>query len=213
VSTVPTDKASWAGYDVRLLRSAPYASRDEIMLPSDISMHRRPASASRFRKTARWFGGLMLTSALALPHPTAEEQRFKPFKMQTLDGVRTSLAEVKGKATLIVFFFPTCGYCNLALPHIQGLHGVYSGQGLSTVWINVVPGEQRLLKEWRARHGYTVPILLGGPSVQDDYDLASTPTHYLVDAQGKVLWTHAGYTPGDEKILEREVRRALGLEH
>jgi peroxiredoxin len=139
----------------------------------------------------------------------AAAEKFKPFKMKTLEGAQKSLSDVLGKATLVVFFFPTCPFCNAAFPEIQKLHDSYKDRGLSMVWINVVPEEERLIADWRTRHGYTVPVLLGGRSVQNDYKLVMTPTHYLLDSQGKVLSSHAGYTAGDEKGLEREIQQAL----
>ena len=137
--------------------------------------------------------------------------RFKPFKLKTLEGTQTSFADVLGKATLVVFFFPTCTYCNVVLPKIQRLNDTYQEHGLSTVWINVLPQQGRLIPEWRRKRGYTVPILLGGRSIQRDYDLVMTPTHYLFDSQGKVLLRHAGYSAGDERDLERRIRETLGL--
>jgi hypothetical protein len=77
------------------------------------------------------------------------------------------------------------------------------------VWINAVPEEESLIAAWRSKHGYTVPILLGGRSVQNDYRLTATPTHYLLDSQGNVLWKHGGYMPGDEKALERRIQLVL----
>jgi glutathione peroxidase-family protein len=144
-------------------------------------------------------------------HRAAAAENFKPFKVRTLEGAQTSLSDVLGKATLVVFFFPTCAFCNAAFPEIQKLHDTYKDQGLSMVWINVVPQEERMIPGWRRDHGYTVPILLGGRSIQNDYKLTMTPTHYLFDSQGKVLTRHAGYKPGDERALERQIQQALGL--
>ena len=31
----------------------------------------------------------------------------------------------------------------------------------------------------------------------------------LAFAKGKVLWKHAGYEPGDEKDIERQIQQAL----
>jgi peroxiredoxin len=155
---------------------------------------------------------VMLCALLLLaPLPASAADAFKPFKLKTLEGGELKLADVLGKATLVVFFFPRCPHCNAALPEIQKLHDSYMGQGLSTVWINVVPDEERLIADWRARGGFTVPVLLGGRSVQSDYKLVMTPTHYLLDSEGRVLSRHAGYTPGDEKGLEQEIQHALGL--
>lgn len=161
----------------------------------------------------RWSASKILCAALlalaATRAGSAAPDNFKPFKLKTTDGALKTLPDVLGKATLVVFFFPTCPYCNAAFPEIQKLHDAYKDRGLSTVWINVVPDEEHLIAEWRARHGYTVPILLGGRSVQGDYKLVMTPTHYLLDSRGKVLSRHDGYKAGDEKDLEREIQQAV----
>ena len=155
---------------------------------------------------------LVLSAAVASNRASADES-FKPFKLKTLEGTQRSLSEVLGKATVVVFFFPTCKYCNAAFPEIQKIYDSYKDRGLSMVWINIVPEENSLIKNWQATHGYTVPILLGGKSVQNDYKLNETPTHYLLDSRGKILSKHSGYKPGDEKDLEREIQQSLITSH
>ena len=154
--------------------------------------------------------GVLLLAAVAMQDRTAAAESFKPFKLKTLDGTQRSLPDVLGKATVVVFFFPSCSYCNAAFPEVQKIYDAYKDRGLSMVWINIVPDEESLIAGWRATHGYTVPVLLGGRSVQNDYKLVMTPTHYLLDSRGKVLSKHAGYTAGDEKALERSIQQALG---
>ena len=153
--------------------------------------------------------GLILAAALAIPSSAAAE-KLKPFKLKTVDGVETTLADVLGKATLVVFFFPTCPYCNAAFPKVQKLYDTYREQGLSMVWINVVPDERKLIPEWRAKHGYTVPVLLGGRSTPNEYKVRMTPTHYLLDARGEILSKQDGFNPGDDVRLEQQVQKALG---
>src|SRR6187431_3437605 len=99
---------------------------------------------------------VILLFALALPSPAAAE-KLRPFKLKSLEGPERTLSDVLGKATLVVFFFPTCPYCNAAFPKVQKLYDTYREQGLSMVWINVVPDEQKLIADWRTKHGYTVP--------------------------------------------------------
>jgi len=152
---------------------------------------------------------VLLLAAVAVQDRVAAAESFKPFKLKALDGSQRSLPDVLGKATVVVFFFPSCQYCNAAFPEVQKIYDAYKDRGLSMVWINVVPDEEPLIAGWRATHGYTVPVLLGGRSVQDDYKLRMTPTHYLLDSRGKVLSKHAGYTAGDEKALERDIQQAL----
>ncbi len=155
-------------------------------------------------------GVTLLALSIALAPRAALAENFKSFKLNTLEGDERSLAQVLGsKATLVAFFFPTCQYCNAAFPLVQKIYDANKDRGLAMVWINVIPDEQRLIADWRASHGYTATILLGSRSIAEDYDLRMTPTHVLLDAKGKVLWKHAGYKPGDEKDIERQVQQAL----
>lgn len=152
--------------------------------------------------------GLVLAVALASPSLAAAD-KFRGFKLKTLDGVEKTLPDVLGKATLVVFFFPTCPYCNAAFPKVQKIYDTYREQGLSMVWINVVPDEQKLIAAWRTQHGYTVPVLLGGRSTPNDYKVRMTPTHYLLDGRGEILSKQDGFNPGDETRLEQQIQKAL----
>jgi peroxiredoxin len=151
---------------------------------------------------------VILLFALALPSPAAAE-KLRPFQLKSLEGPERTLSDVLGKATLVVFFFPTCPYCNAAFPKVQKLYDTYREQGLSMVWINVLPDEQKLIPEWRTKHGYTVPVLLGGRSTPNEYKVRMTPTHYLLDGRGEILSKQDGFNPGDEIRLEQEIQKAL----
>ena len=160
---------------------------------------------------------LVVAFVLALLIPAAPAvaqarlQNFKSFKLKTLDGAERRLADVLGsKATLVAFFFPSCPYCNAAFPHVQQFYDEYKDKGLSVVWINVLPEEQKQIAPWREKHGYTVPILLGTRSTANEYKVMMTPTHYLLNAQGQVLSMKAGFTVGDEKMLATEIDKILG---
>ena len=103
-----------------------------------------------------------LAAAAALPMLASAADKFRPFKLKSVDGGERKLADVLGKATLVVFFFPSCGYCKVSLPEVQRLQDSYKEPGLTVVWINVLPEEDRLIPDWRARNGFTAPMLLGG---------------------------------------------------
>ena len=154
-------------------------------------------------------------TAIAAPAPRAIAAggSLKPFKLKTLDGAPRTLANVLGKATLVVFFYPTCPFCNAAAPDIQRLHDTYKAQGLSVVYINTYPGEEKLVPGWLDTHRYTVPVLVGArlDDMQRDYGVEATPTHYLLDAKGQVLSKHSGYQAGDSVALEQEIKNALKI--
>lgn len=168
---------------------------------------------TRLGQTARVLCAALLLAGIATQSGSAAEEKFKAFKLKTPEGAQKTLADFSGKATLVEFFFPTCPYCNAAFPEVQKLYDKYKDQGLTMVWINVVPDEDKKVNEWLTRHGYTVPVLLGGRSAQGDYKLVETPTHFLLDAQGKVIEKKAGYKAGDEKALEQQIQQALAAAH
>ena len=159
-------------------------------------------------KLRSWCRAVLVLTLAAQCQPLAAET-FRPFKLKALDGTERSLADYANRATLVVFFHPTCQYCIAAAPKIQAITEAYKDRGLSVVWINVLPEENRLLKEWQAHHDLKAPILAATSSVQRNYRLTMTPTHYLIDSRANVLWKHAGYREGDEAAFEREIANAL----
>lgn len=38
------------------------------------------------------------------------------------------------------------------------------------------------------------------------------PTNILIDTDRTILWQHQGYLPGDEKIIESEIKNAIGVD-
>jgi peroxiredoxin len=156
--------------------------------------------------------------ASAAPNPLAPRtvpgEKFKPFTLKTMDGSKKTLQDYSNKVTLVSFFFPRCPYCNVELPEVQKLHEKYKDKGLSTVWINIVPEEESLIRGWQAEHNFNVPVLVGGTQdgLMKDYRLTSTPTTYLLSEKGEVLFKESGYKKGDEKILDLRISQALNLE-
>jgi cytochrome oxidase Cu insertion factor (SCO1/SenC/PrrC family) len=135
----------------------------------------------------------------------------KPFSLKTVDGQKKTLRDFANKATLVTFFYPRCPHCNLELPEIQKIYDRYKEQGLSAVWINILPEETTLVPGWAFARNFTVPILVGGTqeSLQRDYAIESTPTTYLLDANARILYRADGYKPGDEKLLEEKIAALL----
>jgi hypothetical protein len=47
--------------------------------------------------------------------------------------------------------------------------------------------------------------------LQRDYHIDSTPSTYLLDENGRVLFREDGYKPGDEKTIEAKIEAALNV--
>jgi thioredoxin-related protein len=156
---------------------------------------------------------LFLASLMLNAESAPAAEKFKPFKLNTLDGAKKTLQDFKNKATLVAFYYPTCAYCNLAIPEILKIYEKYKGLGLSMVIINVAPEENKLIPGWQEKYHCTIPVLIGASkeSLMDDYSLTMTPTHILLGNKGEVLFRQNGYNRGDEKNIEKKISEALNF--
>jgi len=70
-----------------------------------------------------------------------------------------------------------------------------------------------LIPGWQMARNFNVPVLIGGTqeSLQRDYRINATPSTYLLDEKGQVLFYEDGYKPGDEKTLEAKIAEALNI--
>jgi thiol-disulfide isomerase/thioredoxin len=143
--------------------------------------------------------------------PLQSADAFKPFALRTIDGIPRELKDYLNKVTLVTFFFPTCGSCNAEFPRLQKIYDKYREQGFSIVTINIVPDQESLIAEWQEKYRYTFPVLIGASleHLQKAYDLQRTPTHFLLNAQGKVILKQSGYVAGDEMTLEDKIQKTL----
>jgi peroxiredoxin len=157
--------------------------------------------------------GLLALMALSPEGSAKNPDKFKPFKLKTLDGTKKTLSDYTNKATLVGFFYPRCPSCNVALPKMQTLYDTYNSRGLSVVLINVLPEENKLISKWMEKYSVSLPVLIGASteSLQRDYEVKATPTEYLLGEKGDVLFYHSGYKPGDEKALEAKIAEALNV--
>jgi peroxiredoxin len=66
-------------------------------------------------------------------------------------------------------------------------------------------------REFYDGYGFTLPAGFDvDGSVSARFGVIATPTNYLVDAEGRIIWRHYGFRPGDEVELRAEIGAALG---
>ncbi len=158
---------------------------------------------------------LLVASLLLHCENVPAAEKFKPFKLKTLDGTTKRLQDYSNKAVLVMFLFPKCAYCNIALPEVLKMYDTYKDQGLSVVSINVMPDQNKLIPDWQTKYHVTFPVLIGASqnSLMDDYQLTATPTFYLLGEKGEVLFRQSKYERGDEKTMDAKIADALKIIH
>lgn len=123
-----------------------------------------------------------------------------------------SMTELRGKVVLIDFWTYSCINCIRTLPYVTGWYEKYHDDGLVVVGVHTPEFQfehktENVLDAMK-RHGINYPI------AQDNdygtwraYSNRYWPAHYLVDAQGRVRYTHFGEGKYDE--TERNIQKLL----
>ena len=100
----------------------------------------------------------------------------------------------------------------MELPRLQPLYETYKDQGFNVV---VVDGKRQtdLAKEFIAKHGLTYTALENGEGdaevVRSTFMVSGYPTSFLIDREGRIMFSHMGFEAGDEVHLAEDIERLL----
>lgn len=146
---------------------------------------------------------LLNVSAAQLGDPAA------PLEIsEWVKGEAVSLADVKGKKTIVVEFWATwCGPCRVSIPHLTEMQKKFADRGV--VFIGVTDEDPAKVRAFVDQMGekmdYTVAVDNGGRTSQGymtAFGQNGIPHAFIVDIEGRVAW-HGHPMSGLDKALER----------
>ena len=144
------------------------------------------------------------------PDPLPKDTIAPGWELTSLNNEKVNLKNLKGSLVLIDFFYKSCYPCMQALPALQALHEKYKDKGLHIIGIDPYDTiEKDEINKFLSKRGVTYTILLGGKQASSDYRVSGYPTMYLIDKQGKILFTQIGYGKEVDKILEDLILKNL----
>ncbi len=153
-----------------------------------------------------------LFGASTRPEPGSEAPRFSG---PLLRGGSFDLGAHLGKNPILLDFWSIyCVACLKEMPNLLEIYERYKDQGLVAVSVNLDSfGAKRVLRFVRGlKYEISFPIVIDKRrEAGGRYGVSVLPTTVVIDREGKVLYYHVGYSPGDEKEIEAQVRKALGL--
>jgi peroxiredoxin len=145
--------------------------------------------------------------------PIASGTAAPEFDLRSLDGTSVRFAGPEGSVVLLDFWQWWCPPCLQAMPHLQALADAYGARGLKVLGISDRVGDdaRRKMREVKERTGAAYPMLVDpSGAVVRAYGVNSYPTHILIDRTGTVRWTGAGFSEGDERLIEERIVELLG---
>jgi peroxiredoxin len=123
-------------------------------------------------------------------------------------GPRASLAAASGKVALVDFWATWCEPCRASFPHYEALKKKFDGD-LVVVGISE-DDDPDGIKAFAKETGATFPLAWdANKNVAAGYHPESMPTTFLVDKNRLVRFVHGGFRPGDEGVIEDQVKELL----
>jgi peroxiredoxin len=134
-------------------------------------------------------GGAM---SISLPKPDIKTgQPLPAFTLATVAGAKATNATLKGKPTLVDFFFATCIGCIEELPAINTYAASHPGMHFLAITFDDADTAKRFVTKRR----FQWPVAYAGQPLIDKLGIRAFPTLLLLDANGRLRATHVGSLP------------------
>lgn len=136
----------------------------------------------------------------------------KNFTINTLSNEEVELKKLYENGPVLVSFWALwCEPCKAEMKHLQRIYEEYKNDGFTILGINQdSPRSVSKVRSYISSQKITFPVALD-PNYRylQKMNGQSIPYSLLFDSQGKIVYKHVGYLPGDEIKLEDEIRKLL----
>lgn len=217
-------------YLFRLGQASERTGRDAAALTAYLrsaAVFASPDTSARAPLARLWAkrGGTKAALAAALDSARTASKRWVAFESRKHSGVAPAwelpdsngkvhkLADYRGKVVVLNFWGSWCPPCRQELPHFQKLHQAWAPRGVQFMAVNWErPAETpaarvRKYSDYLAKNGFTFPTVLDHDrKAVVAYELEGFPTTFLIDPDGNFRFLNLGYVPGDEEVLEEQIR-------
>ncbi len=131
-----------------------------------------------------------------------------------LNSEPLDLQSLKGKVVLIDFWTYSCINCVRTLPYVTGWDQKYRDKGLVVIGVHAPEFEFEKnvdnIKRAIAKNNIHYPVAVDSMlSTWSNYNNRYWPAQYLINKEGKVVYTHFG--EGDDEITEHNINVLLGM--
>jgi peroxiredoxin/outer membrane lipoprotein-sorting protein len=160
-------------------------------------------AAARAAKMREEAAELELASSRLVGEPAPD------FDLESLDGKKIKLSDLKGSVVVLDFFATWCPPCELVLRRMQTLYTEKQAQGLKVVLVNLRESKP-VVKDYMDQKKLTMPVVLD-PDGQaaKRFLIEGPPEMVLIGRDGKVKKVGAGYDPHGEPPLRQTLDALL----
>jgi thiol-disulfide isomerase/thioredoxin len=160
------------------------------------------------KRFLRAFALVLCVATLSMPVPAAPKGQAPDFR---LPGTKSEikLAAFRGKPVYVDFWASWCGPCRKSFPWMNEIQEKY-GNKIKVIAINLDQERaeaDKFLKQNPPK--FTIAFDPSGKTAEA-YKVKAMPSSYLIDPNGRIVSSHAGFRSQDKQELERLIQQMTG---
>jgi cytochrome c biogenesis protein CcmG/thiol:disulfide interchange protein DsbE len=139
-----------------------------------------------------------------------QDKRIPNIDVKLISGESVKLETIINNGPLLISFWATwCAPCKKEMRYLDRFQKKYENLSILAISEDKTRSFARV-KSFIKSNKYEFTIGLD-PNGQSFKKLGAqvVPTSILIDSNRSILWQHQGYLPGDEKIMEIEIKKAI----
>ena len=118
---------------------------------------------------------------------------FPPFELPAIHGDTQRLSALRGRYTLVSFFFAECAPCIAEVPTLNA----FAQQHGDMNFVAITYEDASTARQFATRHGLAWPVLHDGQALIDVIGISVYPTLMLLDPEGRVAGAAVGVSMDD----------------
>lgn len=132
----------------------------------------------------------------------------KPFDLVDYEGNQITSNELKGKVTVVNFWFKECKPCIHEMPELNELVETYKNN-TNVQFIGFSTTAKDRLPSFFEKHTFDYRIVPDSQSYAMENGVTGFPTNMVIDQEGNIAFLKTGFIPGIAENIKSEIEKLL----